>query len=106
MGLHAVTQFWDVKAVTWAVLVSIFSLGFAKGFSIEPRDDVDEAFWMRHDTAADATSLKSASVAADLEPVDEVPTEIFPSLETVPSVAAAVIENGGEMAADAIEAKD
>jgi hypothetical protein len=58
---------------------------------------------MRHDTAADATSLKSASVAADLGPVvDAVPvatTGLFPSLKTEPSAAAAaaVIENAGEM---------
>jgi hypothetical protein len=84
----------------WAVLVSIFSLDFTVGFSMEPREEVEDAFWMRHDTAADATSLKSASVAVGLGPVDDVlvaTTELFPSLETEPSAAAAVIENTGEM---------
>ena len=113
VGLHAVTQFCDVKAVMWAVLVSIFSLlGFAEvGFrSIELSDEVEVAFWMRHDTAADATSLKSASVAADFGPVvdDVVIAEgatmgLFPpSLEALTSAVllvagAAVIENVGEI---------
>ena len=68
MGLHAVTQFWDVNALLCAVLVSTFLSADLMTSDLGAVLSVVEAFWMRLETAAEATSLKSASVDARLTP--------------------------------------
>jgi hypothetical protein len=77
MGLQAVTQFWEVRALMWAVEVSTgllasdgrattdAGLGPVPGLTRLP----PWAFWIRLDTAAEATSLKSASDLARRTPV-------------------------------------
>jgi hypothetical protein len=57
----------------WAVLVSMVDppLGLATTGLGQGLGGEEEAFWIRLDTAAEAISLKSASVAAILTPTTE-----------------------------------
>ena len=67
--MHTFTQFSEVRALIWAVLVSTFSMGahlVPTGLAITSFVFPLDAFCIKLDTAAHATSLKSASVAARL----------------------------------------
>jgi len=70
--------------------VSTFSVGLAEAFGGPCFERLLEAFWIKLETAADATSLKSASVAARFTPPADVGTSGF-----LATTAAAVAVGAG-----------
>jgi hypothetical protein len=73
MGLEqAVIQLWEVRDRTWEVLVSTgFSVGLGPANPFPLIEVPVEALWIKLETAADATVLKSASERARLTQEEE-----------------------------------